>query len=358
MKKFFVIAAFFLVFPLFSFAQKDSASFIFERDLFRGREGEDIRKLQKFFAQDKEVYPEGLITGYFGALTEKAVQRFQEKYTIVSAGTHNTTGYGRIGPKTRAKLNELFAKTTVSPEPQQESQKKQPPVEEKSAIGVAEPKPAPLSDNATSATSTKLISPPKPTPNIKFGTGTAVTNSVFGFGAGAIHYKELGRLGESGSFYLGSAGGGRTSPSLFVANVTSPKKSSCDPYDESPLGSPVGPRTICEFTDAANYTFSDKEELVRFHEKTSSCYDGIVLFRQNGLYGGIEPEDITKSGDLAYRYWYDASGGSDFSSWCLAARGNLPRLGKAGVSLALASVLDSLADVLDKIQREIKKLSR
>lgn len=44
-------------------------------------------------------------TGYFGAITKKAVQGFQVKHAIVSAGG---AGYGRVGPKTRAKLNELF----------------------------------------------------------------------------------------------------------------------------------------------------------------------------------------------------------------------------------------------------------
>lgn len=36
------------------------------------------------------------------------MQRFQKKYNIVSSGTPETTGYGLVGPKTRAKLNEVF----------------------------------------------------------------------------------------------------------------------------------------------------------------------------------------------------------------------------------------------------------
>ena len=44
-----------------------------------------VKQLQKLLAQDTEIYPEGKTTGYYGALTRKAVQRFQKKYGIVSA---------------------------------------------------------------------------------------------------------------------------------------------------------------------------------------------------------------------------------------------------------------------------------
>ncbi|MCH8049912.1 peptidoglycan-binding protein [Patescibacteria group bacterium] len=49
----------------------------------------------------------GLETNYFGSLTERAVQKFQAKYGIVSSGTPGTTGYGRFGPKTHSKLAEI-----------------------------------------------------------------------------------------------------------------------------------------------------------------------------------------------------------------------------------------------------------
>lgn len=76
--------------------------------LKRGMENANVRALQEALASDSEIYPEGLITGYYGPLTEKAVQRFQAKYGIVSSGTPETTGYGLVGPKTRAKLHEVF----------------------------------------------------------------------------------------------------------------------------------------------------------------------------------------------------------------------------------------------------------
>jgi peptidoglycan hydrolase-like protein with peptidoglycan-binding domain len=62
--------------------------------------------LQTLLATKPEIYPEGLITGYFGQLTKKAVQKFQLNYKVV--GSKNDPGFGFVGPKTRAKLQEIF----------------------------------------------------------------------------------------------------------------------------------------------------------------------------------------------------------------------------------------------------------
>ena len=75
------------------------------RNLKRGDENDDVRKLQVFLAQDTTVYPTGLVSGYYGALTEDAVQRWQVKYGVVSTGSAATTGYGAVGPKTRQAMN-------------------------------------------------------------------------------------------------------------------------------------------------------------------------------------------------------------------------------------------------------------
>ena len=80
---------------------------IFTRSLRAGAQGEDVKKLQEFLASDSAIYPEGQVTGYFGALTKKAVGRFQEKYSIAAPAE---AGYGIFGPKTRAKLLEIFVK--------------------------------------------------------------------------------------------------------------------------------------------------------------------------------------------------------------------------------------------------------
>ena len=81
----------------------------FKATLKRGMRNNDTKRLQELLASDPSIYPEGLITGYFGPLTEKAIQRFQSKNNIVSSGNPKSTGYGLVGPKTRAKLQEIFA---------------------------------------------------------------------------------------------------------------------------------------------------------------------------------------------------------------------------------------------------------
>ena len=77
----------------------------FTNNLQLGNSGEDVRQLQVFLkSQGTDIYPEGLMTGYLGSLTQKAIERFQVKYGIAKAGDE---GYGYVGPKTRTKINSL-----------------------------------------------------------------------------------------------------------------------------------------------------------------------------------------------------------------------------------------------------------
>lgn len=73
------------------------------RDLKEGMSSKDVKALQELLAADREVYPEGIVSGYFGPLTAKAVRRFQMK--------HGIEAVGMVGPKTRAKLNMLAGDT-------------------------------------------------------------------------------------------------------------------------------------------------------------------------------------------------------------------------------------------------------
>ncbi|MBI5742507.1 MAG: peptidoglycan-binding protein, partial [Candidatus Niyogibacteria bacterium] len=77
-------------------------TFTFTAPLYFGLRGSAVTELQKFLAQDKTLYPEGLMTGYFGRLTELAVRRFQKHYGLAQEGD---PAFGFVGPKTRAKLN-------------------------------------------------------------------------------------------------------------------------------------------------------------------------------------------------------------------------------------------------------------
>ena len=71
----------------------------FTRALAKGARGDDVKQLQEFLKTFPDVYPEGLVTGYFGPLTEVAVKKFQEQNGIEAVGI--------VGPKTQAKLTEL-----------------------------------------------------------------------------------------------------------------------------------------------------------------------------------------------------------------------------------------------------------
>ena len=73
----------------------------FSRMIRQGATGDDVKELQKFL-KDKGYFNYPEITGYFGEITQKAVEDFQAAEGIVSEGTPETTGYGLVGPKTRA----------------------------------------------------------------------------------------------------------------------------------------------------------------------------------------------------------------------------------------------------------------
>lgn len=67
------------------------------RQLSVGMSGTDVSILQRFLAQDVHVYPQGLITGYFGFLTKSAVSNFQSNNGIANIG--------RVGPATLFAIN-------------------------------------------------------------------------------------------------------------------------------------------------------------------------------------------------------------------------------------------------------------
>ncbi len=65
----------------------------------------EVSQLQTFLGKDKSIYPEDLVTGYFGSSTEHAVQRWQTANGIVSSGDPQSTGYGDVGPRTRGEMD-------------------------------------------------------------------------------------------------------------------------------------------------------------------------------------------------------------------------------------------------------------
>jgi peptidoglycan hydrolase-like protein with peptidoglycan-binding domain len=63
--------------------------------------GPDVSALQTFLAADATLYPQGLVTGYYGFLTKAAVSNFQARNNIPTVG--------RVGPMTLPVLNAQMA---------------------------------------------------------------------------------------------------------------------------------------------------------------------------------------------------------------------------------------------------------
>jgi len=80
----------------------------FSTKLTLGSKGTAVTNLQTALKSDVSVYPEGLVTGYFGAKTKAAVIKFQIKYGISPAA-------GYVGALTNAKLNALYGGGVVTP---------------------------------------------------------------------------------------------------------------------------------------------------------------------------------------------------------------------------------------------------
>ncbi len=92
-------------FGLATAAAHASSCSAISQNLNYGDSSEAVTKLQQFLAKDKSVYPEGLVTGFFGHATEDAIQRYQTAHGIVATGTPSTTGYGAVGPKTLGEID-------------------------------------------------------------------------------------------------------------------------------------------------------------------------------------------------------------------------------------------------------------
>lgn len=81
-----------------SVGQNPSVCSSFYGDLYYGMNSNQVSCLQQYLKSlGPQIYPEGLITGYFGPLTQAAVKRYQAWQGII------TTGY--FGPLTRTAAN-------------------------------------------------------------------------------------------------------------------------------------------------------------------------------------------------------------------------------------------------------------
>lgn len=108
-----IVVAAAILFALGGVFTANAQTYSFDQTLTIGSTGTAVRNLQAFLATDATIYPEGLITGYYGSLTAAAVKRFQCRQGIVCSGSVSTTGYGKVGPMTLAKLQVVGGLTGI-----------------------------------------------------------------------------------------------------------------------------------------------------------------------------------------------------------------------------------------------------
>lgn len=92
-----IFTAAFILTLSFGAGQADAA---ITSELQLGSKGAQVTQLQQFLALNTKVYPAGLVTGYFGPMTQAAVMQFQANYDISQVG--------RVGPVTMARINAVM----------------------------------------------------------------------------------------------------------------------------------------------------------------------------------------------------------------------------------------------------------
>ncbi len=83
-----------------------------------GATGDHVKRLQEFLARDQTVYPERLVTGYYGNLTIAAVRRWQKRFSIMSSGSVTTNGFGVVGQRTLDAMRNVWCiQSQMTPSP-------------------------------------------------------------------------------------------------------------------------------------------------------------------------------------------------------------------------------------------------
>jgi len=90
------------------FQVKPKPCYQFKKDLVYGMRNKDVKALQDCL-KSIDIFPQIIdSTGYYGKITSLAVYHFQKKYKVAPEAEIEALQGRRVGPKTRAKLNELF----------------------------------------------------------------------------------------------------------------------------------------------------------------------------------------------------------------------------------------------------------
>ncbi len=105
--------------PIVEVSSGGVVSALFIKNLGPGTTSADVKRLQQLLNSNSETRiaetgsgSPGHESSFYGALTVKAVQKFQTKYGLITEGTPSTTGFGAVGPKTRAAIEMYLGGTT------------------------------------------------------------------------------------------------------------------------------------------------------------------------------------------------------------------------------------------------------
>lgn len=217
----------------------------FSRVLAKGVAGDDVKQLQEFLKTFPDVYPEGLVTGYFGPLTEAAIKKFQEHNGIESVGI--------VGPKTQAKLTELATagagQSGVIPSglasgvtPPSVIVPATPATPAIPAIPATSSTPAMPAISATPATpaspggSSPPTPPPSPTPPPATSTDTTAPSAPINLSATAISSSQINISWMSSTDNIGVVGYKVYRGSVQIGTIAASVASTTFPYFYSDTG--------------------------------------------------------------------------------------------------------------------------
>ncbi len=96
----------FSMFVLMLMSPQVTQAALLTQQLELGMRNSEVASLQSFLSTDAAIYPQGLVTSYFGFLTKAAVSNFQSRNGIDAVG--------RVGPVTLAAINMQMSGGVIS----------------------------------------------------------------------------------------------------------------------------------------------------------------------------------------------------------------------------------------------------
>ena len=139
----------------------------FTQSLETGVTNSDIKKIQKLLATDKEIYPYGVSSGFFGPKTGEGIKNFQARFGLDPVGA--------VGPATKS-LFELFFSAYPDDIYPSDVLKKKPTVVASVPPAVVQQKPP------TETPSTPVSTNPLKSINAVYGGGEATVKVVYADG--------------------------------------------------------------------------------------------------------------------------------------------------------------------------------